>query len=153
MTLGRVPPGVRVVYFDGKRDLAVLAVDGLPTDALPLSPDLPAGTAAAFAGDPHGGPFQSKPATVQGISTVLVPDIYGDNPVPDEVYKLAGDIQPGNSGGPLLTTGGEVAGVIFAKTTSDAALGFAIPMIDLRPVVTQAPELTSAVSSGQCIQQ
>ena len=149
---GGALPG-RVVYFDGKRDLAVLAVDGLPTDALPLSPDLPAGTAAAFAGYPHGGPFQSKPATVQGISTVLVPDIYGDNPVPDEVYKLAGDIQPGNSGGPLLTTGGEVAGVIFAKTTSDAALGFAIPMIDLRPVVTQAPELTSAVSSGQCIQQ
>ncbi|GAA1268661.1 MarP family serine protease [Arthrobacter pascens] len=149
---GGALPG-RVVYFDGKRDLAVLAVDGLPTDALPLSPDLPAGTAAAFAGYPHGGPFQSKPATVQGISTVLVPDIYGDNPVPDEVYRLAGDIQPGNSGGPLLTTGGEVAGVIFAKTTSDAALGFAIPMIDLRPVVTQAPELTSAVSSGQCIQQ
>ncbi len=69
---GGALPG-RVVYFDGKRDLAVLAVDGLPTDALPLSPDLPAGTAAAFAGYPHGGPFQSKPATVQGISTVLVP--------------------------------------------------------------------------------
>ncbi|MFJ5698614.1 MarP family serine protease [Arthrobacter sp. NPDC093139] len=148
---GGAMPG-RVVYFDGKRDLAVLAVDGLPSAALPLSPDLPAGTAAAFAGYPHGGPFQSKPATVQGISTVLVPDIYGDNPVPDEVYKLAGDIQPGNSGGPLLTAGGAVAGVIFAKTTSDAALGFAIPMIDLRPVAAQAPELTNAVSSGQCIQ-
>jgi S1-C subfamily serine protease len=149
---GGAMPG-RVVYFDAKRDLAVLAVDGLPTEALPLSSDLPAGTAAAFAGYPHGGPFQSKPATVQGISTVLVPDIYGDNPVPDEVYKLSGDIQPGNSGGPLLTTGGQVAGVIFAKTTSNAAVGFAIPMIDLRPVVNRAPELTSAVSSGQCIQQ
>ena len=149
---GGAMPG-RVVYFDGKRDLAVLAVDGLPTEPLPLSADLPAGTAAAFAGYPHGGPFQSKPATVQGISTVLVPDIYGDNPVPDEVYKLSGDIQPGNSGGPLLTTGGQVAGVIFAKTTSDAAAGFAIPMIDLRPVVSEAPELTNAVSSGQCIQQ
>ena len=149
---GGAMPG-RVVYFDGKRDLAVLAVDGLPTEPLPLGADLPAGTAAAFAGYPHGGPFQSKPATVQGISTVLVPDIYGDNPVPDEVYKLSGDIQPGNSGGPLLTTGGQVAGVIFAKTTSDAAAGFAIPMIDLRPVVTEAPELTNAVSSGRCIQQ
>lgn len=149
---GGAMPG-RVVYFDGKRDLAVLAVDGLPTEALPLSADLPAGTAAAFAGYPHGGPFQSKPATVQGISTVLVPDIYGDNPVPDEVYRLSGDIQPGNSGGPLLTTSGQVAGVIFAKTTSDAAAGFAIPMIDLRPVVTESPQLTDAVSSGQCIQQ
>jgi S1-C subfamily serine protease len=149
---GGAMPG-RVVYFDSKRDLAVLAVDGLPTEALPLSSDLPAGTAAAFAGYPHGGPYQSKPATVQGISTVLVPDIYGNNPVPDEVYKLAGDVQPGNSGGPLLTTNGEVAGVIFAKTTSNAALGFAIPMIDLRPVAAEAPSLSSPVSSGQCIQQ
>ncbi|MFE4545325.1 MarP family serine protease [Arthrobacter sp. NPDC056727] len=149
---GGAMPG-RVVYFDSKRDLAVLAVDGLPTVALPLSSDLPAGTAAAFAGYPHGGPYQSKPATVQGISTVLVPDIYGNNPVPDEVYKLAGDVQPGNSGGPLLTTNGEVAGVIFAKTTSNAALGFAIPMIDLRPVAAEAPGLSSPVSSGQCIQQ
>jgi S1-C subfamily serine protease len=149
---GGALPG-RVVYFDSQRDLAVLAVEGLATESLGLSPDLPAGTAAAFAGYPHGGPFQSKPATVQGISTVLVPDIYGNNPVPDEVYKLAGDVQPGNSGGPLLTTGGQVAGVIFAKTTSNAALGFAIPMIDLRPVVNEAPALSAAVSSGQCIQQ
>jgi S1-C subfamily serine protease len=149
---GGAMPG-RVVYFDSKRDLAVLAVDGLSAAALPLSPDLPAGTAAAFAGYPHGGPYQSKPATVQGISTVLVPDIYGHNPVPDEVYKLAGDVQPGNSGGPLLTTSGEVAGVIFAKTTSNAALGFAIPMVDLRPVAAEAPGLSSPVSSGQCIQE
>jgi S1-C subfamily serine protease len=149
---GGALPG-RVVYFDSKRDLAVLAVEGLTTESLALSSDLPAGTAAAFAGYPHGGPFQSKPATVQGISTVLVPDIYGNNPVPDEVYKIAGDVQPGNSGGPLLTTGGQVAGVIFAKTTSNAALGFAIPMIDLRPVVNEAPALSAAVSSGQCIQQ
>ena len=149
---GGAMPG-RVVYFDSKRDLAVLAVDGLSAAALPLSPDLPAGTAAAFAGYPHGGPYQSKPATVQGISTVLVPDIYGHNPVPDEVYKLAGDVQPGNSGGPLLTTSGEVTGVIFAKTTSNAALGFAIPMVDLRPVAAEAPGLSSPVSSGQCIQE
>ena len=149
---GGAMPG-RVVYFDGKRDLAVLAVDGLPTAALALSPDLPAGTSAAFAGYPHGGPFQSKPATVQGISTVLVPDIYGNNPVPDEVYRLAGDVQPGNSGGPLLTTGGQVAGVIFAKATSNTALGFAIPMIDLRPVAERASSLSNAVSPGQCVQQ
>ncbi|WP_426996924.1 MarP family serine protease [Pseudarthrobacter sp. N5] len=149
---GGAMPG-RVVYFDSQRDLAVLAVDGLPSTPLGLSPDLPAGSQAAFAGYPHGGPLQSKPATVQDITTVLVPDIYGNNPSADEVYRLAGDVQPGNSGGPLLTTEGLVAGVIFAKTTSDAALGFAIPMIDLNPVAAQAPGLSRAVSSGQCIQK
>jgi S1-C subfamily serine protease len=84
---------------------------------------------------------------------VLVPDIYGHNPTPDDVYRLAGDVQPGNSGGPLLTVNGQVAGVIFAKATSDAELGFAIPMDDLSPVAAEAASLTDAVSPGQCIQK
>jgi S1-C subfamily serine protease len=149
---GGAMPG-RVVYFDIKRDLAVLAVDNLPSQPLPLSRDLPGGSQAAFAGYPHGGPFQSKPATVQDIATVLVPDIYGNNPSPEDIYRLAGDVQPGNSGGPLLTTEGQVAGVVFAKATSDAEVGFAITMNDLEPVAEQAPALSSPVSSGQCIQK
>ncbi|WP_120522208.1 MarP family serine protease [Arthrobacter celericrescens] len=146
---GGAMPG-RVVYFDSRRDLAVVAVEGLPTAPLQLGPDLPAGTAAAFAGYPHGGPFQAKPAAVQGISTLLVPDIYGNNPAPEQVYKLAGDVQPGNSGGPLLSQQGRVAGVIFAKTTSDVAVGYALTMEDLAPVAARAPSLSAAVSPGQC---
>jgi len=149
---GGAMPG-RVVYFDTRHDLAVLAVDGLPAEPLALSPDLPNGSPAAFAGYPHGGPFLSKPATVQDITTVLVPDIYGNSPAPEEIYRLAGDVQPGNSGGPLLTTDGLVAGVIFAKATSDTEMGFAITMDDLTPVASQAPALSAAVSSGQCIQK
>ncbi|MCY1383528.1 Serine protease [compost metagenome] len=90
---------------------------------------------------------------MQDIATVLVPDIYGSNAAPEDVYRLAGDVQPGNSGGPLLTTEGQVAGVIFAKATSDADLGFAITMDDLGPVAAQAAGLSSPVSSGQCIQK
>ena len=149
---GGAMPG-RVVYFDTKHDLAVLAVDGLQASALPLSQDLPGGSPAAFAGYPHGGPFQSKPATVQDITTVLVPDIYGNNASPEEIYRLAGDVQPGNSGGPLLTMDGQVAGVIFAKATADTEMGFAITMDDLTPVASQAASLSAPVSSGQCIQK
>ena len=149
---GGAMPG-RVVYFDTKHDLAVLAVDGLQASPLALGRDLPGGSPAAFAGYPHGGPFQSKPATVQDITTVLVPDIYGNNASPEEIYRLAGDVQPGNSGGPLLTMDGQVAGVIFAKATADMEMGFAITMDDLTPVATQAASLSAPVSSGQCIQK
>jgi S1-C subfamily serine protease len=149
---GGALPG-RVVYFDTQHDLAVLAVDGLRTAPLPLSSGLPAGSPAAFAGYPHGGPFQSKPATVQDIATVLVPDIYGNNPAPEDVYRLAGDVQPGNSGGPLLTTDGQVAGVIFAKATTESSLGYALTMTDLGPVAEQAPGLSSPVPAGQCIRK
>lgn len=149
---GSALPG-RVVYFDSQHDLAVLAVDGLRSAPLPLGSDLPAGSPAAFAGYPHGGPFQSKPATVQDIATVLVPDIYGDNPEPEDVYRLAGDVQPGNSGGPLLSTDGLVAGVVFAKATTGSSVGYAITMTDLRPVAAQASGLDSPVSAGRCIRK
>ena len=149
---GGAMPG-RVVYFDTKHDLAVLAVDGLQASPLALGRDLPGGSPAAFAGYPHGGPFQSKPATVQDITAVLVPDIYGNNASPEEIYRLAGDVQPGNSGGPLLTMDGQVAGVIFAKATADTEMGFAITMDDLTPVASQAASLSAPVSSGQCIQK
>ncbi|MCO4251678.1 MarP family serine protease [Pseudarthrobacter raffinosi] len=149
---GGAMPG-RVVYFDTRHDLAVLAVDGLPSEPLTLTSDLPNGSPAAFAGYPHGGPFQSNPATVQDITSVLVPDIYGENPAPEEIYRLAGNVQPGNSGGPLLTMEGLVAGVIFAKATSDTEMGFAITMNDLFPVASQAASLSAPVSSGQCIQK
>ncbi|WP_346957840.1 MarP family serine protease [uncultured Arthrobacter sp.] len=149
---GGALPG-RVVYFDSQHDLAVLAVDGLRSAPLPLSRNLPSGSPAAFAGYPHGGPFQSKPATVRDITTVLVPDIYGNNAAAEDVYRLAGDVQPGNSGGPLLTMDGKVAGVVFAKSTSEASLGFAITMNDLDPVAARAPGLGSAVSPGQCIKK
>ena len=148
---GGAMPG-RVVYFDARRDLAVLAVDGLPSEPLAAESGPSHGSAAAFAGYPHGGPFKSKPATVQDIASVLVPDIYGENPAPEDIYRLAGDVQPGNSGGPLLTMDGQVAGVIFAKATSDAEMGFAIPWMTC-PGGLAGSGLSAPVSSGQCIQK
>ncbi|MBT1001351.1 MarP family serine protease [Paenarthrobacter sp. DKR-5] len=140
----------RVVYFDSKQDLAVLAVDGLTVPALPLGEQLKAGSQAAFAGYPHGGPFTSKPAAVQGVTTALVPDIYGQNPSPEKIYEIAGDVQPGNSGGPLLNTSGQVAGVVFAKATDNSTVGYAFTPSELDPVAAEAPSLSRMVSSGSC---
>ncbi|MFJ3958315.1 MarP family serine protease [Arthrobacter sp. NPDC090010] len=140
----------RVVYFDPQKDLAVLAVNGLSANPLPLRTNLPSGSEAAFEGYPHGGPFQAKPARVQGISQVDISDIYGSNQVMSDVYQIAGDVQPGNSGGPLLSTDGKVAGVVFAKASSTSNVGFAITMDNLKPVATRAPTLDTPVSPGQC---
>ncbi|MBG0738174.1 MarP family serine protease [Paeniglutamicibacter antarcticus] len=142
-------PG-RVVSFDPQQDLAVLAVDGLQARALQLGQQLHAGQPAAFAGYPHGGPFQSKPATVQRVSTVLVPDIYGQNPSSEEVYQLSADVQPGNSGGPLLDEAGQVVGAVFARSTDTTQIGYAFTLTELAPVAQAAPELNQQVPSGQC---
>jgi len=139
----------RVVYFDPAGDLAVIAVDGMPTAALPLGQTLGTGDEAIVAGYPFGGPFTASPAAVQGVSTVSAPDIYGQGSSPREVYSLAADVQQGDSGGPLLDRSGRVAGVTFAKSAT-SAVGFALTVGELAPVAQAAPSLASPVTSGYC---
>lgn len=145
-------PG-RVVYFDPVQDLAVIAVDGLNITPLNIGQDLAIGDQAAFQGYPFGGPFQSKPAAVQSKGSVLVPDIYGANRHPEEVYQLAGDVQPGNSGGPLLDLDGRVVGVVFAKADSNEQVGYAFTLTEVAPVLQQSGGMNSQVSSGQCVKK
>ncbi|WP_125616233.1 MarP family serine protease [Specibacter cremeus] len=141
----------RIVYFDPAKDLAVLAVDGLDVAPLPAGAQLRPGDTAAFIGYPLGGPRQVRPATVRSQGPVMVPDIHGRLHTPIDVYQLAGNVQSGNSGGPLLDAGGRVAGVVFAKSTTNTPVGFAFTMADVQPVISAAPMLSSAVSAGVCV--
>ncbi|NMR29675.1 MarP family serine protease [Crystallibacter degradans] len=149
---GRVLPG-RVVYFDPVHDIAVLAVEGLDVRPLPIGAELADGTLAAFQGYPAGGPFQSQPATVQGLSTVLVQNIYGADPEELEVYTLAADVEQGNSGGPLLDQDGRIAGLVFAKATDDVPVGYALSLEEIQPVIDNAMVYQETVSAGQCIRK
>ncbi|MHA7179020.1 MarP family serine protease [Arthrobacter sp. MDB2-24] len=146
---GGALPG-RVVQLDMARDIAVIAVDDLEAAPLPLGDELANGTTAAFAGYPAGGPYRIQPASVQGLSPVLVNNIYGADPQPLQVYSLAANVQQGNSGGPLLDLQGRVAGVVFAKSTADAPVGYALSLEELRPVAESAAGLSDSVSAGQC---
>lgn len=140
----------RVVFFDPQKDLAVVAVDSLGVAPLPLGTGLKAGDGAAFGGYPLGGPFQLRAAAIANEGPLMIPDIYGANPAAAQVYQLAGNVQQGNSGGPLLDTSGHVVGVVFAKATSAANVGFAFTLDELAPVAAAAPSLSAQVSSGHC---
>lgn len=140
----------RVVYFDPVKDLAILAVDGLNVAPLPAGSTLRDNSQAAFAGYPLGGPLQVRPATVMASGPMLIPDITGKQKSALDIYQLAGNVQSGNSGGPLLDTSGRVVGVIFAKSTTSEPVGFAFTMTEVAPVVAAAPMLSSSVGSGQC---
>ena len=141
-----------VVYFDPIDDLAVIAVPGLTAAPLNTQGDLAVDSEAVSLGYPFGGPFDSDPARVMSLDSVMVADIYGQSPSPRAVYTLAADVQQGESGGPLLSVDGRVAGVIFAKAANTANVGYALAMSEVAPVVAQADGLSAAVSSGTCIQ-
>lgn len=140
----------RVVYFDSVKDLAVLAVDALTAAPIPASGTVAPNTLTAFAGYPLGGPLQLRAATVRSTGPMLVPDITGGPDSSLDVYQLAGNVQSGNSGGPLLDEAGHVVGVIFAKGTSVDNVGFALTMEEAGPVISAAQHLSSEVPSGAC---
>lgn len=140
-----------VVYFDPTGDLAVLDVPGLGLRPLALGPTVAEGTDAVSDGYPFGGPFVSLQVGVDDVGTLNVENIYDNGTAPREIYSLAANVQEGDSGGPLLTTSGVVAGVIFAKGTTAADVGYAITMKSVAPLAAKAANLTSGVSSGACV--
>ncbi|WEO76257.1 MarP family serine protease [Cryobacterium sp. SO2] len=141
-----------IVYFDPVDDLAIIAVPGLSAAPLTMQDDLAVDSEGVSLGYPFGGPFDSDPARVMSVGPQLVADIYGQSPTPRAVYTLAADVQQGESGGPLLSADGKVAGVIFAKAANTANVGYALAMEEVAPVVDQAAGLSGAVASGTCIQ-
>jgi S1-C subfamily serine protease len=146
---GQEPRSGRIVYFDASADLAVIAVDGLPAQAIPLADTLPTASAAVVAGYPFGGPFSIAGAEVLAAGPLqLVTE--GAPGATRDAYTLAADIEPGNSGGPLLTVDGQVAGVVFARASTVDNVGYALTMQELSPVAAQAPGLTAPVSTGAC---
>lgn len=146
---GQSLPG-RVVYFDPVDDLAVVRVSGLDADPLPRAGDPAPGTEAVTNGYPFGGPFDSDPAVVVSVASTPIADIYGGPATDRSVVTLASEVQQGESGGPLLTTAGRVAGVVFARDAARSDVGYALAMTEVEPVAAAAGDLVEPVASGSC---
>ena len=140
----------RVVIFDPQRDLAVLSVPGLPAPALTQGSDLRRSDSAIVAGFPLDGPYRLDSARVRDVLTATGADIYGNPGAVREVYSLFARVEPGNSGGPLLSPSGEVVGIVFAKSLDDDQTGYALTLAEARPVLEAASRSFSRVSTGGC---
>lgn len=141
----------RVVLFDPRRDLAVLAVPGLQAAPLRQGADLVRGDAGVVAGFPLDGPYQLDAARVREVVDARGSDIYGQPGTSREVYSLYAQVRPGNSGGPLLAPDGRVVGVIFAKSLDDDRTGYALTIAEARPDLVAAASASSTVSTGSCV--
>ena len=142
---------VTVVLFDPRLDIAILRVDDLDLPVLTLDPkEEDRGAAGAFLGYPGGGSLHFGAAAVRRELTALGRDIYGRSTVERDVYELQAKVRPGNSGGPLVLSDGEVAGVIFAASTTDNQIGYAIVSTEVIPKLNSAEGKTAAVSTRGC---
>lgn len=144
----RVP--TRVVLFDRKLDVAVLAVDGVDLRPLAFDKGAKAGQAAAILGYPENGPFDARAARIRNEMQLRSPDIYDRGEVVRETYAVRGLVRSGNSGGPLVSESGKVIGVIFAASVSDRSTGYALTASQVADDARRGAAATKAVSTGEC---
>jgi S1-C subfamily serine protease len=140
------------ILYDPRLDVAVLRVPGLADPSLRLDSSLVArGTQAVWLGYPGGGPFTYGPAGVMAAFDATGLDIYGNAQVTREIYELDAIIRPGNSGGPLVLPDGEVVGVVFARSTTNSNVGYALSSPAVLSEVQKAETSGSPTSDGACI--
>lgn len=147
------PVVARVVYFDPDTDVAVLDAPELTSAPLAFAEETPVlGDEAVIAGYPNGGGLDTSSARVRSTSRLLGLDIYGQDEVLRTVIAVRGDVQPGNSGGPLLDPQGQVMGLIFAASLTDLETGYALTPAELDEALAVAgADSVSAVGTGACV--
>ena len=157
---------VKVTMYDGKEysaavvgsdsdyDVAVLKVEttGLQPVTLGNSADVNVGDTVLAIGNPLG---ELTFSMSQGIVSCCDRAINVSG-TPFNMIQVDASINPGNSGGPLMNLYGEVVGIVSAKyssysNTAVEGLGFAIPIGDVKAVITDIMEngqITSKPSMG-----
>jgi serine protease Do len=116
----------RVVGVDKEIDLALLKVDNVKFDALPLAlyRNIHQGEVVLAFGSPQG----LRNTVTFGVVSSVARQTDPDSPM---VYiQTDAPINPGNSGGPLVNVDGEVVGIntfILSQSGGNEGIGFAIP--------------------------
>lgn len=129
---------VRRIYRDPLNDIAILKIDPAQNSNTALSPvilgdssKLQVGQLAIAIGTPLGE-FSNTVTTgvISGLGRgITAGSIYeGFVERLDDVIQTDAAISPGNSGGPLLNSSGQVIGVNTAVSVSGQNLGFALPI-------------------------
>lgn len=139
-----------VVYYNEDLDIAVLEVSEMGRRHLVFNREAKAGDGAAILGYPQDGPYDVQAARIRAEQRLRSPDIYQHGSVIREVYSLRGLIRPGNSGGPMVNSRGEVTGVIFAASVTDADTGYALTASAVREAAAQGLINSDEVSTGDC---
>jgi S1-C subfamily serine protease len=108
---GEAPVNLRLVSSDETNDLALLqAPNPFKEVATIRDKAIRPGDSVVAIGYPYHGLLTSDFTVTTGIVSSLS-GIYNDT----RYLQISAAVQPGNSGGPLLDTGGEIVGMVAAK--------------------------------------
>lgn len=143
----------KVVGYDSDNDIAVLKIDatGLTPVTYGNSDEISVGDMAVVCGNPLGSLGDSVSS---GIISATKREITLDNNTMNLIQTDA-SVNPGNSGGGLFNSHGQLVGVVVAKSsgTDVEGLGFAIPVntaakVTAKIIKTGGNTSSSSGSSG-----
>ncbi len=139
------------ISFDPNLDLAVLRTSNLAGPALSIDSDYVAnGTHSVVLGYPGGGPFTASAGAVIQHYVATGRNIYDEGITARQIYEIQAVVQPGNSGGPLVTPDGLVVGVVFARSEVNNNVGYALTSGSILNELHQAEARNTTTSTGAC---
>jgi S1-C subfamily serine protease len=139
-----------VVYYNPDLDVAVLELDTSGVPSLGFDREAEQADGVAILGYPQDGPYNVQPGRIRAEQRLRSPNIYGDGTVIREVFSLRGLVRPGNSGGPIVSSAGDVVGVVFAASVTDRDTGYAITADQVGRSATVGISNDDPVSTGDC---
>lgn len=138
-----------VVLFDPDRDLALLRVPNLGQTPLPIG-SARVGQQGAVFGHPGGQTeLRVAPASIHQRVDARGRDLYDSHSTSRDVFILAADLRPGDSGGALTDQQGHVVGVAFAIAPDRPGTSYALTSAELNEVL--AKPRGGAVPTGPCL--
>lgn len=140
------------IHVDPRMDLAVLSVPDVTAPPIDwVTTPTGRGTAGVTLGYPGGQrTLNPRPAVVQAEIEAIGRDIYGSGAVTRQILALSSDVQRGDSGGPFVTSAGQVGGVVFAAASSDPHTSYALTAAQVRDDVAAAITRNNMTSTGPC---
>lgn len=140
-----------VTLFDSNRDLAVLRAPGLGLRPLAIvDSTLKEGAEGAVLGHPGGQvPIAVAPSKVNRRVNAVGRDLYDRRSTTRDVFIMASRLAPGYSGGPLVTSTGQVAGVAFAIAPDRDGVAYALTDVELRKALEA--NRNTPQSTGPCL--
>ncbi len=162
ITLGNMTVPAKVIGVEPRKDIAVLKITSpkalaylkgfTPFDIVHLT-DLVVGQNAIAIGNPYGldhslsrGVISALGRQVPGIGGVTI----------HNMIQTDAAVNPGNSGGPLLNSSGQLIGLntmIFSRSGTSSGIGFAVPAEDIARITTQIIQHGRVVLAGIGIQR